>query len=150
MRLIGTVYFKKHATGFNTSSPFAHFLQFRTQSTSIEQQHMPWLDDIRQNIWDRIKFENEMLLHWQRSCRVIHMWEQADRDTMTLQPITQHGWTDCCWRETHSCLGHTREPASSPWQSEAVVKRVQVCNWLHNWEMWLQQKQPTLLWRMRV
>jgi len=21
------------------------------------------------------------------------MWEQADRDTMTLQPITQHGWT---------------------------------------------------------
>ena len=34
-----------------------------------------------------------MLLHWQRSCWVIHMWEQADRDTMTLQPITQHGWT---------------------------------------------------------
>jgi len=28
MRLIGTAYFKKHATGFNTSSPFAHFLQF--------------------------------------------------------------------------------------------------------------------------
>lgn len=29
----------------------------------------------------------------QKSCWVIHMWEQADRDTMTLQPITQHGWT---------------------------------------------------------
>ena len=28
MRLIGTVYFKKHATGFNTSSSFAHFIQF--------------------------------------------------------------------------------------------------------------------------
>ena len=40
MRLIGTVYFMKHTTGFNTSSPSAHFFQFRTQSTSIEQQHM--------------------------------------------------------------------------------------------------------------
>ena len=99
MRLIGTVYFKKHATGFDTPSPSAHFLQFQTPTTSIKQQHMLWLDDIRQNIWYRIKFENEMLpstealfLHWQRSCWVIHMWEQADRNTMTLEPITHHGW----------------------------------------------------------
>ena len=92
------VYFKKHATGFDTPSPSAHFLQFQTPTTSIKQQHI-CLDDIRQNIWYRIKFENEMLpstealfLHWQRSCWVIHMWEQADRNTMTFEPITHHGW----------------------------------------------------------
>ena len=33
-----------------------------------------------------------LFLHWQRSCWVIHMWEQADRNTMTLEPITHHGW----------------------------------------------------------
>ena len=28
---------------------------------SIEEQHLKWLDDIRQTIWYRTKFENEMI-----------------------------------------------------------------------------------------
>ena len=41
----------------------------------------------RQNFWDRIKFENEMIpftdalyLHWKRSCWIF-MWQQADKNT---------------------------------------------------------------------
>ena len=100
IRLIGTVYFKKHSSGFETPSPVAHFKKFSDPSLTVQQQHSRWLEDIRQNIWDRTAFENEMipsdealLLHWKRSCWVVHMWQQADRNTMTLEPITQCGWS---------------------------------------------------------
>ncbi len=100
MQLIGTLYFKKHATGFESSSPATHFLKFATTGTSMLQQHQSWLEDIRQNIWDRVKFENEMIpsnealyLHWKRSCWVLHMWRQADQNYLVLQPVTNYGWT---------------------------------------------------------
>ena len=66
---------------------------------SIQEQHTAWLEDIRNHIWDRINFENEMTpstdalyLHWQRSCWVLHMWRQADQNNMILEPITNWGW----------------------------------------------------------
>ena len=100
VRLVGTVYFKKHASGFGTASPPAHFKNFTTPGLTVEQQHSNWLEDIRQNISYRVKFENEMIpsdealkLHWTRSCWIIHMWRQADHNTMSLQPITQYGWS---------------------------------------------------------
>lgn len=93
------MYFKKHATAFETHSPATHFLKFAIAEKSPQEQHRDWLEDISQNIWDRIKFENEMIpstdalyLHWQRSCWVLHMWRQAD-DNMMLQPMTNYGWT---------------------------------------------------------
>ena len=99
IRLIGTIYFKKHATGFETSSPEAHFYKFITHSQTIKEQHLNWLNDIRQNIWDRIKFENEMIpssdalyLHWKRSCWISHMWQQADKNIMVLEDMTNYGW----------------------------------------------------------
>ena len=98
-RLIGTVYFKKNASGFGTSSPAAHFKKFADPGLTVNEQHSAWLEDIRQTISYRIKFENEMVpsdealkLHWQRTCWVIHMWNQADQNTMVLQPISQYGW----------------------------------------------------------
>ena len=54
LRLIGTVYFKKHATAFESNSPESHFKSFITSSTDVEEQHRNWLEDIRQNTWDRI------------------------------------------------------------------------------------------------
>ena len=97
LRLIGTVYFKKHCTGFDTQSPISHFQTFKDKGPD---QHLSWLDNIRQNMWFRVKFENEMvpsnealLLHWKRACWVIDMWSQADQNTMKLQPITNYGWT---------------------------------------------------------
>ena len=99
LRLIGTVYFKKHATAFESNSPESHFKNFITSSTDVEQQHKNWLEDIHQNIWDRITFEAEMIpstealwRHWKRSCWVIDMWRQADRNTMQVANITSHGW----------------------------------------------------------
>lgn len=99
MRLIGTIYYKKHATAFETPTPATHFIKFAKPEKTVQQQHTDWLEDIRQNIWDRIKYENEMIpsnealfLHWQRSCWVIHMWRQADLNNMVLQPITSYGW----------------------------------------------------------
>ena len=60
---------------------------------------MKWLDDIRQTIWYRIKFENEMvasddalMLHWKRSCWILNMWRQADKSKMNLNPMTSYGW----------------------------------------------------------
>ena len=98
--LIGTVYFKKNASGFGSASPAAHFKQFTDPAVTVEKWHSAWLDDIRQNISYRIKFENEMVpshealkLHWQRTCWVLHMWKQADSSRMVLEPITQHGWS---------------------------------------------------------
>ena len=80
LRLVGTVYFKKHCTGFDTSSPSAYFQTFQDASLTVLQQHSAWLDSIRQNIWYRVKFENEMipsdealLLHWKRTCWIIDM-----------------------------------------------------------------------------
>ena len=99
IRLIGTIYFKKHATGFETSSPEACFHKFITHSQTIKEQHLNWLKDIKQNIWDRIQFENEMIpssdalyLHWKISCWISHMWQQADKNTMVLEDITNYGW----------------------------------------------------------
>lgn len=98
MRLIGTVYFKKNSSGFDTVSPATYFSQFNDHTT-VEEQHSSWLQEIRQTIWYRTKFENEMiasdealLLHWQRSCWILHMWSQADRSDLELLPMTSFGW----------------------------------------------------------
>ncbi len=99
LRLIGTVYFKKHCTGFDTPSPTCHFQAFCQSNISAHQQHYAWLDDIRQNIWYRVKFENEvfpsneaLLLHWKRACWVMDMWGQSDKNRMALEPMTTYGW----------------------------------------------------------
>jgi len=64
----------------------------------VEEQHSKWLDSIRQTIWYRTKFENEMtasddtlMLHWKRSCWILHMWSQADQNEMLLLPMTSYG-----------------------------------------------------------
>ena len=40
-----------------------------------------------------IPSDEALLLHWRRTCWVIHMWTQADLNTVTLEPITNHGRT---------------------------------------------------------
>ena len=39
LRLVGTVYFKKHATTFETHSPATHFLKFAIAGKSPQEQH---------------------------------------------------------------------------------------------------------------
>ena len=61
IRLLGTVYFKKHSSGFQTQCPQAHFATFKDENLLIKEQNLKWLDDIRQTIWYRTRFENEMI-----------------------------------------------------------------------------------------
>ncbi len=51
--------------------------------------HTEWLEDIRESVWARINFENEMLpsvdallRHWKRTCWIVDMWGQADKNIM--------------------------------------------------------------------
>ena len=96
LRLVGTVYFKKHSSGFSTT-PDKHFNKFSNPNPL--QQHCIWLDDIRQTIWDRVQFESEMIpstealyRHWRRTCWVLDMWKKADNNHMVLQPLANFGW----------------------------------------------------------
>ena len=98
LRLVGTTYYKKHASGFDTPSPASHFLRFSDAANPLAHHHQ-WIDDVRQNIADRCTFDNKMIpstdalyYHWKRSCWVLNMWAQSDRNTMVLEPITDYGW----------------------------------------------------------
>lgn len=98
LRLVGTVYFRKNATAFAFDTPEPHFKSFMN-SSDIEKQHEDWLQDIQQNIWDRIIFENQMVpsmgalwRHWKCSCLVLDMWKNADQNTMTVAELTSFGW----------------------------------------------------------
>ena len=90
LRLVGTVYFKTHALAFSTPSPVTLFNKYNNSATALEQ-HCLWLEDIRQNIWDRIQFEDETIpsidalyRHWKRACWVLDMWHQSNRNNMEL------------------------------------------------------------------
>ncbi len=99
LRLIGTIYYKKHATGFETPSPATHFSKFVKPTTTALQWHTDWVEDIRQNIWDRVTYENEIIpstdalwRYWKRSCWVLHMWSQANQNEMHVKPLQEYGW----------------------------------------------------------
>ena len=100
LRLIGTVYFKRHANAFEYDTPESHYKSFLCPTTNAKEQHRRWLEDIRQSTWDRITLENEMVptiealwLHWLRSCWVLHIWRQGDRNIMHVTDISECGWT---------------------------------------------------------
>ena len=63
------------------------------------QNHKAWFENIRQCIWDRIQFENEMIpnndvlhRHWKWVCWVLYLWAQADRITIIPKPLSSYGW----------------------------------------------------------
>ena len=99
LRLVGTVYFKKHNTGLNTPNPSTHFNTFYEMGKPPQAQHHEWLEDIRQTIWDRVQHEADMIpsngalyRHWKRTCWVINMWSQSCQSHMVLAPLTEFGW----------------------------------------------------------
>ena len=69
-----------------------------TSKTPLEV-HTEWLEDIRESVWDRISYENEMPLsidalfrHWKRACWITDLWGQADKNVMILEELTSYGW----------------------------------------------------------
>ena len=91
VRLVGTVYLKKHLAEFMYTS--------LTQSgLGHVQQHMLFIESIRDSVWSRIQFEDELppsfdalWQHWLRTCWVSNMWSQALQNHMTLLDLTQYG-----------------------------------------------------------
>ena len=84
VRLIGTVYFKKHFAAFKFDSPRTYLNSFALEGVSITGQHKKWLRDIKATVWERVEFEDELppswealWRHWLRSCWVSHYWSQA-------------------------------------------------------------------------
>ena len=39
-----------------------------------------------------IPSDDSLLLHRKRTCWVLHMWKQADMNTMILKPMKEYGW----------------------------------------------------------
>ena len=125
LRLVGTVYFKKYSSGFTTQSPATYYSSFDHLGLSPQDQHHKWLDSIRETIWYRTQYENEMMasntslqLHWLRSCWVLHLWGQANANNMILEPMSEYGW----------CINNDK--LTMQWDTTAnmahISKRIQV------------------------
>ena len=97
VRLIGTVYFKKHLSTFKYDCPRALLNSFPCSDPI--SQHKQWLDCIRSTVWENIEFEDELppswealWRHWLRSCWVSHFWSQACNSTYHLLDVNNFGW----------------------------------------------------------
>ena len=132
--------FFKHFTGFDTSCLATHYLHFISPELTELEQHSAWLEDIRQNIWDRIKFENNMIpsddslhLHWMRTCWILHIWRQADNNTMNLKPMTEYGWV--VEDNNVRIIWDSPKKFNQSGKGFMFYKRLQMCNRLYNWQM---------------
>ncbi len=101
LRLVGSAYFRKHKSVFLPSfpTPKSLFNSFTKGSTSPLSHISQWLDAIRERVWSRIKYEEEMVpsigaleRHWKRSCYVINIWKQAAHNTMSYPLPQNNGW----------------------------------------------------------
>ena len=115
VRLIGTVYFKKHLAEFTLDTPRALYMSLSQDGVGPVQQHKRFIEVIRECVWSRIEFEDELppsfdalWRHWQRTCWVSNMWNQAARNHMRLLDITQYGWKivdgklECDWESVEN------------------------------------------------
>ena len=92
LRLVGTTYFIKYRSTYRgTKSPVTLFNS--CTGSSIEDQHIKWLDKIRAHVWEEVQNEFDLppshtalKLHWLRTAWVIDMWTQASNTITTLPP----------------------------------------------------------------
>ena len=109
LRLVGCAYFKKHKSAFLPSFPTPMTLFNSVQPNSDHRRvHHLWLDQIRDRIWTRIQFEEDMvpssdalLRHWKRTCWVSSTWAQATSNNMVHPPMEEFGWLK---RDEHTLL----------------------------------------------
>ena len=66
---------------------------------SITKQHSAWLEFLRERIWSKIHYEEEMLpsdealkRHWNRACWVLNVWEQCTQNNIIYPPLVGNGW----------------------------------------------------------
>ncbi|XP_070574570.1 uncharacterized protein [Ptychodera flava] len=100
-RLIGSVYFYKHAVAFGHDNPKDLFLSLQNENISALAKHKAFLSHIRQKVWARIDIESGLMpsdealqYHWYRCCWVSHLWSQANNNIVSLLPMNDWGWMD--------------------------------------------------------
>ena len=104
IRLVGTVYFKKHISGFisryNYDSPI-HLYNSFDPTLSDEMRHQSWLQSIREVVSERITSEEERVptytslwRHWLRTCWCLQLWHASSQEDMykDLPPPETSGW----------------------------------------------------------
>ena len=100
LRLVGTAYFLMYrATYHGTKSPVHLFHSCKSTSISSLEQHIMWLNKIREHVWVHTHEEKNLLpshtalkLQWLRALWVVHLWSQAGSQHTEILPPTQHGW----------------------------------------------------------
>lgn len=99
VRLVGSVYFKKHVSSFVHETPIVLYTSLVDPALSDYEIHAKYLQNIRDMIWDKIQFEDELppsmdalWRHWQRTCWVSQMWGEATKNKTTLPDVNDFGW----------------------------------------------------------
>ena len=101
LRLVGCAYFRKHKAAFlpKYPTPMSLFNSLEKDSQTHLDHHSAWLSFLRERVWSRIKYEEEMIpsddalrRHWQRSCWVVAVWKQATQNQITYPPLEGNGW----------------------------------------------------------
>ena len=100
LRLVGCAYFKKHKSGFLPSfpTPVSLYNSITSEGNTLTR-HSKWLSTIRDRIWSRIQYEEDMLpscgalsRHWKRACWVSSVWSQATANVVQYPPLGDYGW----------------------------------------------------------
>ena len=75
------------------------FNSFSVEGQTALYHHTVWLDFLRERIWSKIKYEEEMIpstdalkRHWMRSCWVVSVWRQATDNHITYPSLEGNGW----------------------------------------------------------
>jgi hypothetical protein len=100
-RLVGSAYFRKYRAAFLPAyhSPATLYHSLKEDDHSPLENHIAWLAMMRERIWSRIRYEEEMIpshgaltRHWQRVCWVLSVWKQADSSNMVYPTLDGNGW----------------------------------------------------------
>ena len=94
------MYYKKFRTAFTKhNSPIAMLHSFAKEGKSSKQMHFDWINSLRDQIWERVVFEDNLIpsvdalyRHFLKAMLVIHYWKQSTNNTITLPPIDKYGW----------------------------------------------------------
>lgn len=80
-------------------TPMSLFNSLLKDGQQQPDHHSAWLDEIRERIWSRITYEEEMtpsydvlFKHWKRSCWVLSVWGQAHMNNITYPTLQDYGW----------------------------------------------------------
>ena len=99
-RLIGCAYFSKHHSAFGgTQTPSSLYYSLQQNGTTEYDTHCKWLSIIRDAVWQRIYFEDDLIptidalqRHYKRALWVINYWRQSTNNVMDLPPLQNHGY----------------------------------------------------------